>query len=49
MKTASGYEILSESEKERFVRELTEILTKKLGERPYFTFEEEVQVCFGYK
>lgn len=49
MKTASSYELLSESEKERFVKELTDILTKKLGDRPYFTFEEEVQVCFGYK
>ncbi len=49
MKTASSYELLSESEKERFVKEMTETLTKKLGTRLYFTFEEEVQVCYGFK
>ena len=49
MKTASSYEILSDSEKERFVKELTELLTAKLGDRPYFTYEEEIQVCYGYK
>ncbi len=49
MKTASSYEILSDSEKERFVNELTELLTTKLGNRPYFTYEEEIQVCYGFK
>ena len=49
MKTASSYEILSESEKGRFVKELTELLTTKLGNRPYFTYEEEIQVCYGFK
>ncbi len=49
MKTASSYELLSESEKERFVTEMTRILTEKLGNRPYFTFDEEVQVCYGFK
>ncbi|MEI6345897.1 MAG: class I SAM-dependent methyltransferase [bacterium] len=49
MKTASSYEILSDSEKERFIRELTELLTTKLGNRPYFTYEEEIQVCYGFK
>jgi len=49
MKTASSYEILSESEKERFIKELTELLTTKLSDRPYFTYEEEIQVCYGFK
>ena len=49
MKTASSYEILSPDEKERFEKELTQILTEKLGNRPYFTFEEEIQVCWGFK
>jgi ubiquinone/menaquinone biosynthesis C-methylase UbiE len=49
MKTASSYEILSDSEKDRFITELTTILTKNLGNRPYFTYEEEIQVCYGYK
>lgn len=49
MKTASSYDILSVSEKERFVKELTEILTAKLGNRPHFTYEEEIQICYGFK
>ncbi len=49
MKTASSYGLLSEGEKERFVSELTKLLTIKLGTRPYFTFEEEIQVCYGFK
>lgn len=49
MKTASSYEILSEFEKERFIKELTDILTTKLGDRAYFTYEEEIQICYGYK
>lgn len=48
MKTASSYEILSDSEKERFIKELTDLLTSKLGNRPYFTYEEELQVCYGF-
>lgn len=48
MKTASSFEILSDSEKQRFVAELTELLTAKLGDRPYFTYEEEIQVCYGF-
>ena len=49
MKTASSYEILSEGDKERFTKELTELLTNKLGDRPHFTYEEEIQVCYGFK
>jgi hypothetical protein len=25
------------------------VLTQKLGDRPYFTLEEEIQVCYGFK
>jgi ubiquinone/menaquinone biosynthesis C-methylase UbiE len=49
MKTASCYELLSDSEKERFNIEFTQIMTSKLGDRPYFTYEEEIQVCYGFK
>jgi len=49
MITASDFPLMSESDQKRFVEELANILTEKLGDRPYFTFEEEVQVCFGYK
>lgn len=49
MKTASCYDLLSEAEQKRFDTGLTEILTTKLGKRPYFTYEEEIQVCYGFK
>ncbi len=49
MKTASSYEILSDEDKLRFVDMLTEALTAKLGERDHFTYEEEIQICYGYK
>ena len=39
----------SDSEKERFVKELIELLTTKLGNRPYFVYEEEIQICYGFK
>jgi ubiquinone/menaquinone biosynthesis C-methylase UbiE len=48
-KTASAYELLSEENKEKFLSEVTEVLTKKLGNRTYFTLEEEIQVCYGFK
>jgi ubiquinone/menaquinone biosynthesis C-methylase UbiE len=48
MKTASNYELLSEKEKDRFIKELTDLLTLKLGNRPHFVYEEEVQICYGY-
>lgn len=49
MTTASNFSLLSGDEQQRFVRELTDIMTKKLGIRKHLIFEEEVQVCFGYK
>jgi ubiquinone/menaquinone biosynthesis C-methylase UbiE len=49
MKTASCYDLLSEVEQKRFDSELREILTLKLGARPYFVYEEEIQVCYGFK
>lgn len=49
MKTASSYEILSPEDKGLFIEEITEALTKRLGNRPYFTYEEEIQVCYGFK
>jgi ubiquinone/menaquinone biosynthesis C-methylase UbiE len=48
--TTSGfYETLSEEDKKSFLNEVREVLTKKLGNRAYFTLEEEIQVCFGFK
>ncbi len=49
MKTASCYELLTKEDQDRFDRELSVILTTKLGDRPYFTYEEEIQVCYGFK
>lgn len=49
LKTASSYELLSEEDKKEFEREVTEVLTKKLGERPHFVYEEEEQICYGFK
>jgi ubiquinone/menaquinone biosynthesis C-methylase UbiE len=49
MTTASNFSLLSESDQQRFVHELTDIMTKKLGSREFFTLEEEIQICFGYK
>ncbi len=50
LQTTSGfYETLSEEKKKSFLNEVTEVLTKNLGNRPYFSLEEEIQVCFGFK
>jgi ubiquinone/menaquinone biosynthesis C-methylase UbiE len=49
MKTASSYEVLSDEDKTRFIDAIQEALTTKLGNRPYFTYEEEIQVVYGFK
>jgi ubiquinone/menaquinone biosynthesis C-methylase UbiE len=49
MKTASSYEVLSDVDKERFIQAIRNNLTEKLGNRPYFTYDEEIQVCYGFK
>ncbi len=49
LKTASAYAVLTTEEKKQFVKESRTILTEKLGERKYFPFEEEIQICYGYK
>lgn len=49
MKTASSYEVLSDEDKERFIDAIRAALTERLGDRPYFTYEEEIQVCYGFK
>jgi ubiquinone/menaquinone biosynthesis C-methylase UbiE len=50
LQTTSGtYELLSEEDKKSFLNEVKEVLTQKLGDRPYFTLEEEIQVCYGFK
>jgi ubiquinone/menaquinone biosynthesis C-methylase UbiE len=48
-KTASAYELLSEENKEKFINQVTDVLTNKLGSREYFTLEEEIQVVYGFK
>ena len=48
MKTASSYEVLADTEKANFIAEITEVLTKQLGTRSHFTYEEEIQVCYGF-
>jgi ubiquinone/menaquinone biosynthesis C-methylase UbiE len=47
--SASSYEILSEENKKNFLDEVRSTLTQKLGDREYFTLEEEMQVCCGFK
>ena len=50
LQTTSGfYETLSPENKKSFLNEVKEALTENLGSRPYFTLEEEIQVCFGFK
>lgn len=49
MKTASSYEVLSEEDKKQFADAIRAALTNKLGSRPYFTYEEEIQVVYGFK
>lgn len=49
MKTASSYEVLSEEDKESFIQDISEALTKNLGSREYFRYEEEIQVVYGFK
>lgn len=49
MKTASNFGMFSEETKNRFVSELTNILTTKLGDRQQFTLEDEFQICYGFK
>lgn len=47
--TASWYGLLSDDDKQKFLDETQDILTKNLGEREYFTLPEEIQMCWGYK
>jgi SAM-dependent methyltransferase len=50
LQTTSGvYETLSPEDKINFLHDVRETLTKNLGDRPHFTLEEEIQVCFGFK
>lgn len=50
LQTTSGtYELLSEEDKKSFLNEVQSVLTQKLGSRQYFTLEEEIQVCLGFK
>jgi SAM-dependent methyltransferase len=50
LQTTSGfYETLSVDAKKSFLNEVKEALTKNLGNRPYFTLEEEIQICMGFK
>ena len=50
LQTTSGtYELLSKADKENFLNEVKDALTQKLGDRPFFTLEEEIQVCYGFK
>lgn len=49
LQTTSGtYELLSEEDKKEFLSEVKGVLTQKLGNRSYFTLEEEIQVCYGF-
>ena len=47
--TSGSYELLSEEDKIGFLDEIRKALTKNLGDRPYFTLEEEIQICYGFK
>jgi ubiquinone/menaquinone biosynthesis C-methylase UbiE len=49
LRTASAYELLSEDNKKNFSHDVHNVLTKKLGDRPYFTLEEELQIVYGFK
>ncbi len=50
LQTTSGfYETLSDENKKHFLTEVHDALTKNLGSRTYFTLEEEIQVCLGFK
>lgn len=50
LQTTSGfYETLNEEAKKSFLKEVREALTQKLGDRSYFTLEDEIQVCYGFK
>ncbi len=49
LKTASAYELLSEENKIKFLNEVKAVLENKIGNRPYFTLEEEIQVVYGFK
>lgn len=50
LQTTSGtYELMTKENKQKFLEEVKTVLTEKLGNRPYFTLEEEIQVCYGFK
>jgi ubiquinone/menaquinone biosynthesis C-methylase UbiE len=49
MKTASNFGTYSKEIQDQFVFELTELLAAKLGDRPYFSLEDELQMCYGFK
>lgn len=50
LQTTSGfYGLLSAEDRKTFLKEIRGALTEKLGNRPYFTLEDEIQVCVGFK
>lgn len=48
-KSSGTYELLADSDKAQFLKEVEEALTKNLGNRTHFTLEEEMQASYGYK
>jgi ubiquinone/menaquinone biosynthesis C-methylase UbiE len=48
-KTNSGYGLLSEENKKSFLSDLQVALVAMVGDKPYFTSDEEILICYGYK
>lgn len=48
-KTNSGYGMLSVEDKKSFLSDLEVALKAQLSGKPYFTLNEEIQVCYAYK
>jgi SAM-dependent methyltransferase len=49
LKTGSAYELLSPEDKQKFLKEVEDLLIKKLGSRSEFKLEEEIHICYGFK
>ncbi len=44
-----GYGLLSEEDKKNFLRDLQAALEANLGQKTYFTSQQELHICYGYK
>lgn len=47
--TSSAFALLSQEDKEAFIKNITEDLKVKLGDRPYFEIKQQIKIVSGFK